>query len=572
MHNVIKTHIAGLYLDFINIGTQSAPVEDKPAIRIINILGLLTGVMVLGIGLYFYSLVPSLALLCGVITEGTAFLFLIYLNHKGLSSITKYAVLGIHCAGAIYFGALLGAVLPTTLMEALLFVFLIGGSSLIFRKNRDKWLMVLIGAVILMEVNDYYHVIRPLPLNPVNYHRFRWWSNGGALFLIIAVIWLLIDAIKGHDNARRKFLADTCHELRTPVNAVFQSVQQAQRHLNNIENKEDAVVLEQYIKSTRPAVLNAIQILNSVIEMSRIENGKYPVNKTDFLVVPWVSSIMDMLAPLAENQHQRIKLTYRQIAPVIYTDRLMVSQILINLLANAIKYGEKNADITLSLSSSPEGWFCMEVHNNGHIPEALQAGLFERYLTTNDNNNDGSGIGLDIVRNIITRLNGQISLKSNPVFGTSFQVVLKDVKSEMMNNATLIDDEQQPATHSFSGKRILIIDDDLSTFNSVKVLTRDCSLIQAQDGEEGLMKARTFHPDLILMDHKMSKITGLEALRSIRKDEVLKEIPVVLVSGEVFFKDEFFKAGADGFLSKPLEHQQLASVLLNMLHKPSVMQ
>ncbi|MBC9914679.1 ATP-binding response regulator [Chitinophaga varians] len=568
----MKSDTVTFVKSIIDIGTSKAPIEDRKAIQIINVLGIVTGLMVYIIGFFFYSILPDKLLFYGVLIEGSSFIALVVLNYFGKSRLSKYGVLGIHCFGAVYFGALLGMVLPTMLIAAFLFVFLVGGTTLIFRNDVNKWCSIGIVAMVMFvtELNNYYGVIKPLPLgNHHNYYLFRWLSNAGILVLMLGVIWLLARAIEGYDKARRKFLADTTHELGNALNPISQSIQRLERYIKQLDSPEDMAIFDQYIRRAKPAMSYAKLMIDSVISLAKIENGIYELNSKPFLVLPWVGSVIDMLSPNAEEKGQIIHLKYRDLRPIISTDRLMLTQILGNLISNASKYGADNTIITITLSNV-EGWgFKMAVHNFGYIPSEVRSNLFERYVTSKGacetgSGTEGNGIGLDIVRTVVGRLGGEIEVVSTAENGTTFYVTILNVVDQRQDLLVTMDDEK-PVTHSFNDKTILVIDDNLDTYNSVRVLTQGCKLYKAIDGEAGLAKAQELVPDLILMDKTMEKMNGMEVLKHIKNDSKLKSIPVVVVTGSVYEKDEFLSAGCKDFLSKPLDHKQLESILLENL-------
>lgn len=568
----MKSDTVTFVQSIIDIGTSKAPVEDRKAIQIINVLGIVTGLMVYVIGFFFYSILRDKLLFYGVLIEGSSFMALVVLNYFGKSRISKYAVLGIHCLGAVYFGALLGMVLPTMLIAAFLFVFLVGGTTLIFRNDVNKWRAIGVVALVMFvtELNNYYGIIKPLPLgNHHNYYLFRWLSNAGILVLMLGVIWLLARAIEGYDKARRKFLADTTHELGNALNPISQSIQRLERYIKQLDSPEDMAIFDQYIKRAKPAMGYAKLMIDSVISLAKIENGVYEPENKPFLVLPWVGSVIDMLSPNAEEKGQIIHLKYCDLRPIINADRLMLTQILGNLISNASKYGANNTAITITLSNVEEWGFKMAVHNWGYIPSDVRTRLFERYVTTKGayergSGTEGNGIGLDIVRTAVGRLGGKIEVTSNAESGTTFYVTILNIVDQRQDPVITLDDKK-PVTHSFDDKTILVIDDNLDTYNSVRILTRGCKLYKAIDGEAGLAKAQELIPDLILMDKTMEKMDGMEVLKHIKNDNKLKEIPVVVVTGSVYEKDKFLSAGCKDFLSKPLDHKQLESILLENL-------
>ncbi|NML38660.1 hybrid sensor histidine kinase/response regulator [Chitinophaga sp. G-6-1-13] len=568
----MRIDIVTFVKSIIDIGTSRAPVEDRKAIQIINVLGIVTGLMVYAVGFIFYSILPNRLLLYGVLFEGSSFIALVVLNYFGKSQISKYAVLGIHCFGAVYFGALLGMVLPTMLVAAFLFVFLVGGTTLIFRNSLNKWCSIGVVAIVMCitELNNYYDVIKPLPLgNHHNYYIFRWLSNAGILALMLGVIWLLARAVEGYDKARRKFLADTTHEIGNALNPISQSIQRLERYIKQLDSPEHMAIFEQYIKRAKPAMSYAKLMIDSVISLAKIENGIYELECKPFLVLPWVGSVIDMLSPNAEEKGQIIRLKYHDLRPIINADRLMLTQILGNLISNASKYGANNTAITVTLSNIDRWGLKIAVHNLGYIPPEVRVNLFERYVTTKGgyergSGTEGNGIGLDIVRTAVGRLGGKIEVASTMENGTTFSVQIFDVVDQRQELLVTLDDEK-PVTHSFDDKTILIIDDNLDTYNSVRILTRGCKLYKAIDGEAGLAKAQELVPDLILIDKTMEKMDGMEVLQHIKNDSKLKSIPVVVVTGSVYEKDKFLSAGCKDFLSKPLDHKQLELILLKNL-------
>ncbi|MFX1707159.1 hybrid sensor histidine kinase/response regulator [Chitinophaga sp. CC14] len=569
--------IPPFYNKMATLGIDQASEIDKPSVIIVNTLAFITGSMVLSIGLFFYSLIHSKMLLYGVLIESAAFYGLLFLNHYGKLDAAKFGMIAIHSFSAVYFGALLGMVLSTELIAAFLITFLVGGACLIFRKKKERALSIAVVAclMVIIEANNYYQVIRPLQLDHVNFYFFRWFSIGGMLALISIGLWLtvrsniaLMESLKNADISRRNFLSSTSHDLRTPLDAIHIAAQELKLILKGSNRVPDMKAIERALKTILPASIYSTEIINDIMDLSKIEAGlPAEIKKIDFHTISWVHNFMEILTPLAAEKNKKltVKIDRSSIPAIIYTDKLKLTKIVVNLAINAIKYAPQNTEVVIRVEDN-KNTLVISVYNDGAIPLVLQSRLFDPFVSGENGSLGGNGLGLHIVDSLVKRLGGSISFFSNEIQGTEFTVKLKDIASDH-RNISPVRPGNKTQEKTFAGKKILVIDDQENTITAIRALFRESELYNAQDGLAGLEEAKLVRPDIIFLDSYMPKMNGLQTLQQIMLDDSLRDIPVVLVSADAYKEtnEQYIAAGASDFLRKPLEFRELKSVMNRLL-------
>ncbi|CAL1520137.1 hybrid sensor histidine kinase/response regulator [Chitinophaga sp. MM2321] len=556
-----------------HLGVDKVGLDDKSSVIIINTLAIVTGSMVFGIGLIFFFLTMSKLLLAGVLIEGTAFFSLLLLNKQGKNTYATFGMLFIHCFSAIYFGALLGMAISIELVGAFLIAFLVGGSFFIFRRRKMVFISLLITAILIatIEVNNYYRIIEPIPLAHLNLFVFRWFSIGGMLVLILAVMLYyarenehLFNSLKKADISRKVFLREISHDLRTPMISVHMSALMLKSTLARYVYKyPELAELEQYLNKLIPATVYGTNIINNILDLSKIEAGQpSEIVNTCFHTYTWINEVKRILDPLAEEKGQRILIKFNraEVPAKITTDKQMLNQVIINLVANAVKYGVADTEIIIKMEGKHDS-ISISVSNQGPgISKEHQQLIFDPFVSSDNRTQGGNGLGLHIVSQIVRRLKGEIILESEPDRGSTFMVTIPCVTG---NDPEICNGVRIMGTDSLKGKKILIIDDEEMMHVAMKMFFKSSQLFKAENGNEGLKEARNIIPDLIILDSQMPEMNGIETLKHIRRDNALQGIPIILASADAFKEagEEFIAAGADEFIRKPVEFTELRSVL-----------
>jgi signal transduction histidine kinase/ActR/RegA family two-component response regulator len=364
-------------------------------------------------------------------------------------------------------------------------------------------------------------------------------------------------------QAKNVFLSSTSHELRTPLNSVLGFTQLLQL---SALNEEDRDSVERILGAGR----HLLALINELIDISRIESGEFSLSVEPVLVQPVVEEACQLMAPLAAQRSIVISQNCPHPELAVHADRQRLSQILVNLASNAIKYNREGGGITISCQ--PEGPEHVSVAVADTGPGMAAADLervftpFER-LGAEQTGIEGTGIGLPLARAFAEAMSGRLSATSEPGTGATFTLILPrttDVApaAEAAAPAAAADGPALAGT----GTRVLYIEDNPA---NIEVVTRflrtrpNLRLQSARSGRTGLDMARREVPDLLLLDLHLPDLSGEEILRQLRADPATAYLPVAILSAEAS-PDIIRRTRARGvtaYLTKPLELAELGRLI-----------
>lgn len=374
--------------------------------------------------------------------------------------------------------------------------------------------------------------------------------------------------------AKSTFLFNMSHDIRTPMNAIMGYADLLSRHNGEVE------LQEKYIKNIQMSGHYLLDLINNVLEMSRIESGTVTLTEEPANVTEINSSI----AVVFGDEYQKKNLTVHRYInvkhPNVYVDITKAKEIFLNIVSNSIKYtpddGTIFVDITDEDSDKP-GYVNTKVviadtgigMSKEFLPHIFDT--FVREKTVTENKIVGTGLGMGIVKKYIDMMNGTIEIESSPGKGTKTTVVLPlrivEDESELVSNKKEVD------ISIFEGKRILLAEDnDLNAEIAMELLSEiGLEIERAEDGEicvDMLEKSTNGYYDLILMDIQMPHMDGIEATWKIRNMSSKKRyIPIVAMTANAFEEDKrsALDAGMNGFVAKPIEMPKLIQVMAEVL-------
>nr|WP_320048841.1 PAS domain S-box protein [uncultured Desulfuromonas sp.] len=377
------------------------------------------------------------------------------------------------------------------------------------------------------------------------------------------------------NRAKSDFLSRMSHELRTPLNAIngFAELMLSSRK-NPLGDKHRSMVSQ-----IDRAGKHLLDLINEVLDLSRIEAGKLSLSIE--AVDP--CRIVEECLPLLHSLGEAHQVTFHSRCcdhdfPSVMADYTRIKQVLVNLLSNAAKYNRPGGDVTIDvLLNEPPGFLCFRVADNGlGIAEEKQKELFVPFarLSTNADSVEGTGIGMTITKQLVEAMGGAIGFESRLGEGSTFWFTLPlaephaERKERYTQGGTMT---TQPPLDA-SKPLVLYVEDNpgnLSLMTSFFDEWEGADLLCCPDGETGLEQARLVLPAVILLDLNLPGIDGFEVFERLRRQPETAHIPIIAVSADAM-KETLRRAGKlgfDGFLSKPVDFEQLQFLLEDLLEK-----
>jgi signal transduction histidine kinase len=362
-------------------------------------------------------------------------------------------------------------------------------------------------------------------------------------------------------RAKSEFLSVMSHEIRTPLNAIIGNV-----HL--LQEEEQLPGQKDYLQSLQIASSNLLNLINDILDYGKIDEGKVEFVSRDFDVRQVIDNIRRANLFKANERENRLKVLFDEDVPqFVKGDETRLGQVLNNLVANAIKFTQKgNVDITIRLEKekTDEVGIHFEVKDTGiGIKPELQKTIFERFTQANSDitrQYGGSGLGLTITKRLLQLMGSEIFLESEEGKGSRFYFTLYFPKSERVEKQ----EEIVPRTlKDLSGMNVLLVEDvKMNVIMAKKILEKWNALVDtAENGEIAVQMVREKVYEVILMDLQMPVMDGFTATKEIRAFNT--EIPVIALtaSASLETQQEVYKAGMNGYVSKPFNPVDLYEVL-----------
>ena len=384
-------------------------------------------------------------------------------------------------------------------------------------------------------------------------------------------------------RAKGKFLSDMSHEIRTPMNVILGYTSIAQ---NNMDNRNQDKVKD-CLEKIKEAGNHLIGIINDVLEVSRIEQGKINIENEESDIYELMTDFYNLVEIQAAVKKQKMTIDLEGIIDkYVYMDWTRISQVLINLINNAIKYTPVGGHIDVIVKEDCNNNIGDNIHNyiiivkdNGRgIDEKDMPSLFDLYTRgayDNDISVEGTGLGLSISKQIIELMNGTIDVDSKLGEGTTFTVKLplqyvvrtqadKNVTDNGKDNNIIKNDQ------SLSDIKVMVVDDNQYNREIACELLREngAHIIECASGSEAVdyIKYRNGIVDIILMDVCMPDMDGFEATRLIRQLEKdrWQDIPIVAMTANAFDEDrkKALEHGMNGHIAKPFDIDTFAETVL----------
>jgi signal transduction histidine kinase/CheY-like chemotaxis protein len=367
-------------------------------------------------------------------------------------------------------------------------------------------------------------------------------------------------------KAKSIFIATISHEIRTPMNIILAT----SSLMLNDEPKPEHI---RYLHTLKKSGENLLGIISDILDVSKMEAGRLEIEYEPV----WLNDVFESIQSTMEQSavSKKLLLSYKvdeKINFPIFSDPLRLTQVLTNLIGNAIKFTTQGT-VHFAAKLKNKNTLRLEVSDTGiGIPQNKLHTIFDEYEQVRTNvqkKYKGTGLGLAISKKLVELMNGTITIKSKINEGTRFIISLPFEKAPVQKEADFSAILKDAVF--LSGKSVLIADDfEDNRFvlsETLRFFNKEINIHQAENGLKALEILKQERADLVIMDLDMPEMNGFEALSAIRKDKKLKKIKVIASTASLITDgdNEFLSFGFDGYLPKPFDVEQFFVLLDKML-------
>jgi signal transduction histidine kinase/DNA-binding response OmpR family regulator len=371
------------------------------------------------------------------------------------------------------------------------------------------------------------------------------------------------------NEAKSRLFTNITHEFRTPLTVILGVADSIKHNIGNgLEVKAETIT-----RNGR----NLLQLVDQMLELSKLESGKLTVNAIHGDIISFLRYIFQLQEYAAIDKQISYGFNAETLSCEMFFDPEKIATIVSNLLSNAIKFTPCGGKVNMKAGVSGD-WLIMEIRDNGiGIPDDKKGRIFERFYQADDQDTrkaGGTGIGLAITHELVSLLEGDISFQSNPGNETVFTVKLPVASESSLKKDPWLDaltgihapgpvsqSSIQDHTPTAENKRsLLIIEDNQDVVNYLKACYSKHFLIDvAFDGRQGYEMAVEFVPDVIVSDIMMPEMDGYSLCRKLKDDYRTSHIPVILLTAKADMPSRIngLEQGADAFITKPFSQEEL---------------
>lgn len=356
--------------------------------------------------------------------------------------------------------------------------------------------------------------------------------------------------------AKSRFLFSMSHDIRTPMNAIMGYTELMEKNIGNAE--------KDYLSKIHSSSKFLLDLINSILEMARIESGKETLN----IKACNIFDVLDSLNSVFEKQAEQKGLTYQCNTkiehPYVYCDQIKFEEILLNVIGNSVKY-TKNGNISIHVEEVETGSFQCIIQDTGigmsetYLPHAFED--FSREKSGTQTSIKGTGLGLSIVKSLVELMHGTIEISSQVNQGTTTRMkfhfeIAKESELEKNQETNIID---------LKGKHILLAEDNDLNAEIAMTLLFDYGFIvdHVSDGIACVKQVKEKEYDVVLMDIQMPNMDGYQATQKIRE---FSDIPIVAMTANAFEEDKqkALSIGMNGHIAKPIDMDKVIKTLSNV--------
>ena len=358
--------------------------------------------------------------------------------------------------------------------------------------------------------------------------------------------------------AKSRFLFSMSHDIRTPMNAIMGYTELMEKNIGNAEKEKD------YLSKIHSSSKFILDLINSILEMARIESGKETLNIKACNIFDVLDSLNSVFEKLAHEKGLEYQCTTKIQHPYIYCDPIKLEEILLNIIGNSIKYTDEGM-VLIQIEEGESGQFQCMIQDTGigmseaYLPHAFED--FSREKSGTQTSVKGTGLGLSIVKSLVELMHGTIEISSQVNQGTTTRMkfhfeIAKESELEKNQETNIID---------LKGKHILLAEDNDLNAEIAMTLLSDYGLIvdHVSDGIACVKQVKEKEYDVVLMDIQMPNMDGYQATQKIRE---FSDIPIVAMTANAFEenKQKALSIGMNGHIAKPIDMDKVIKTLSNV--------
>ena len=374
-------------------------------------------------------------------------------------------------------------------------------------------------------------------------------------------------------KTKSSFLASMSHELRTPLNAIIGYSEMLAEDMSD----DGETRYQGDIDRIHTAGKNLLELINEVLDLSKIEAGKMELYLEEFQLNNLVDEVVSTVQPLMEKNENSLVVNVAQEMPLVRLDHTKVRQILFNLISNASKFTLKGT-ITLTAAILPAvddvgARIALKVSDTGiGLTDEQKAKLFKEFSQADSSTTrkyGGTGLGLAITKHFTEMMNGSIEIESVPNKGTTFTVILPQAIEISDGKAAPVNVQAEAMSAPVpTNTAVLVVDDDPGVRDLLmRYLSKEGYVVECvAGGDEGIQRAKEILPMAIILDVMMPRKDGWAVLQEIKSDPILKSIPVIMYT-MLDEKNFGLAIGASDYLIKPVSKEKILQVLEKYKHQ-----
>ncbi len=468
-------------------------------------------------------------------------------------------------------------------------------------RKKDKSSIILLVSAIVLFLGAILFILGLsgyIPSSPGTDYAFQ---IGTVLFsgILFYGIFDKIDTIrvekerfKELDQVKSRFFANISHEFRTPLTLVMGPIKDV---LKNTEAAEDKNRLQLAYQNAE----RLLQLINQLLDLSKLEANKMELLAVEQNLPAMLKGIAMSFESLAKRKHIQFNFVAQKEDIPLYVDKDKVEKIFYNLLSNAFKFTKENGEIAVMITDHKNHVEILVRDNGVGISSARLTNIFNRFFQADSakmSEDEGSGIGLALVKELVELHKGRIQVESKAGVGTTFTIIFQKGTShlkehEIQSSSSLVASEASSRLENWVNMGLaietpilatasndsdeeneahvaLIIEDNDAVRAYIKQhLISSFNIIEAIDGQEGIDKALELLPDLIISDVMMPKKDGYEVCATLKKDQRTSHIPIILLTAKAAIEEKMqgLEIGADDYLVKPFDTKELGIRAKNLI-------